>query len=148
MKPNLTHPSQHGWIAGYGSFFDVLDHQRDRISKGAFTRTLRAWRLSGKKPKMLWQHDPKQPIGVWTHLEEDGQGLYVKGRLALGVPRADEAYLLMRQGVIDGLSIGFRTIEAIRDKHQKGRILLDIDLIEISLVTFGVNAKATATVIG
>jgi HK97 family phage prohead protease len=145
---NKASSSQKGWIAGYGSFFNVLDQQRDRIAKGAFTKTLRAWNLSGKRPKMLWQHDPKQPIGIWTHLHEDNLGLYVKGRLALGVPKADEAYLLMGQGVIEGLSIGFRTIEAIRDPKHKGRLVLDIDLIEISLVTFGVNAKATARVIG
>lgn len=137
-----------GHIAGYASYFGLVDQQRDRIAKGAFTKTLRAWRLAGKMPKMLWQHDPKQPIGVWTNLSEDGQGLYVEGRLTLGVTKADEAYLLLKEGAFEGLSIGFRTIEARQDKDHKGRLLLDIDLIEISLVTFGANAKATVSVIG
>lgn len=136
-----------GLIAGYASYFDIIDQTRDRIVKGAFTKTLRAWRLAGKMPKMLWQHDPKQPIGVWTHLSEDGQGLYAEGRLTLGVTQADEAYLLLKEGALEGLSIGFRTIEAQKDKDRKVRLLLDIDLIEISLVTFGANAKATVSVI-
>ena len=88
---------------------------------------------------MLWQHDPKQPIGVWTRLQEDTQGLYVEGRLTLGVTKADEAYLLLKEGALESLSIGFRTIEALQDKERKARLLLNIDLIEISLVTFGAN---------
>jgi HK97 family phage prohead protease len=134
-----------GIIAGYASFFDLTDQQHDRIVKGAFTKTLKAWRLLGKMPKMLWQHNPKSPIGVWTQLYEDEKGLYAEGRLALGVQKADEAYLLLKEGIMDGLSIGFRPIKALQDKTNKARILLDIDLIEISLVTFGANARAIVT---
>lgn len=132
-----------GMIAGYASCFDKVDQQRDIIAKGAFTKTLKAWQLSGKQPKMLWQHNPHQPIGVWTHLQQDGYGLYVVGQLALGALQADEAYLLLKKGVLDGLSIGFRTIEAVHDSLKKARLILDIDLIEISLVTFGANSSAT-----
>lgn len=148
MKKSIRHssvfyqPENKGIISGYASFFNLIDHQRDRIQKGTFTKTLRAWRSSGKKPKMLWQHDPQQPIGIWTHLHEDDQGLYVEGRLALGVSKADEAYHLLKEGIIESLSIGFRTIKAISDKATGSRILLDIDLVEISLVTFGANTKA------
>ncbi len=141
--PSSLQPPNKGLIAGYASFFNVVDQQRDQIAKGAFTKTLRAWQLAKKMPKMLWQHDPKQPIGVWTHLQEDAQGLYVEGRLTLGVSKADEAYLLLKEGALEGLSIGFRTLQACHDKHRKARLLLDIDLIEISLVTFGANAQAT-----
>lgn len=149
MQTNIKHyssseqPQKKGLIEGYASFFDVVDQQRDRMMKGAFTKTLRAWQLLGKMPKMLWQHDSKQPIGVWTRLSEDERGLYVEGRLTLGVSKADEAYLLMKEGALDSLSIGFRTIEAMQDKEHKIRLLLDVDLIEISLVTFGANRKAT-----
>ncbi|EKE10370.1 MAG: hypothetical protein ACD_16C00044G0001 [uncultured bacterium] len=132
-----------GLVAGYASFFGVIDQQRDQIAKGAFRKSLRAWQLSGKKPKMLWQHEAKEPIGLWTTLYEDERGLYVEGRLALGVSRADEAYLLLKKGILDGLSIGFRTVESIYDQKQKTRLLLDLDLLEISLVTFGANSKAT-----
>ncbi len=132
-----------GIIAGYASCFDRVDQQRDIIAKGAFSKTLRAWQLSGKRPKMLWQHQHRHPIGVWDRLYTDDYGLYVEGRLALGVACADEAYLLLKAGVLDGLSIGFRTIDAVQDRHRKARLILDIDLIEISLVTFGANLNAT-----
>lgn len=145
MAPTLRlNPSQQkGIISGYASFFDIMDHHQDRIAKGAFTKSLRAWRSLGKNPKMLWQHDPKYPLGVWTSLCENERGLYVEGRLILGVKQADEAYLLLKEGAIDGLSIGFRPLKAIRDTTRNSRILLEIDLIEISLVTFGANARAT-----
>lgn len=132
-----------GLISGYASFFGIVDQQQDQIAKGAFRKSLRAWQLSGKKPKMLWQHEFKEPIGLWTTLFEDEKGLYVEGCLALGVPRADEAYLLLKKGILDGLSIGFRTIESAYDQKQKVRRLLDLDLLEISLVTFGANSQAT-----
>lgn len=119
----LNPSQQKGIITGYASFFDIRDHHCDRVAKGAFTKTLRAWRILKKMPKMLWQHDPKCPLGVWTHLQENDQGLYVEGRLILGVKQADEAYLLLKEGVIDGLSIGFRTLKATRDKASNSRIL-------------------------
>lgn len=145
IKPyaSLMQTQNKGIIMGYASCFDKVDQQRDIIEKGAFSKTLRAWELSGKKPKMLWQHHSDKPIGIWTSLHQDDYGLYVEGRLALGVACADEAYLLLKAGVLDGLSIGFRTIEAVQDRQRKARLILDIDLIEISLVTFGANASAT-----
>ena len=142
----LNLPQKKGVISGYASFFNIIDQKGDQVVRGAFSKTLRAWRLLGKMPKMLWQHDVKCPIGVWTHLAEDENGLYAEGCLSLGVKQADEAYLLMKGGAIDGLSIGFRTIEAVQGSDRKTRCLIDIDLIEISLVTFGANAKATASV--
>jgi uncharacterized protein len=151
MRLSMTHiislntPQKKGIITGYASFFDLIDHQNDRIVKGAFAKTLKAWRLLGKMPKMLWQHDPKSPIGIWTRLYEDEKGLYAEGKLALGIQKADEAYLLLKEGIMDGLSIGFRPITALKDKTSKTRILLDIDLIEISLVTFGANTRAVVT---
>ncbi|MBL8677237.1 MAG: HK97 family phage prohead protease [Alphaproteobacteria bacterium] len=136
-------PTTKGVFSGYASFFDIIDQKRDQIAKGAFTKTLKAWQILGKKPKMLWQHEPKEPIGQWTSLQQDEKGLYVEGRLSLDLPRAKEAYILLKEGILDGLSIGFRTVESVYDQERKTRILLDIDLIEISLVTFGANSKAT-----
>lgn len=144
--PNNIYNKQ-GMISGYASYFNVVDRMRDRVAKGAFQSTLRSAKIKGQMPKMLWQHDPKQPIGIWTRLFEDERGLFAEGRLALGVPKADEAYLLLKAGAIDGLSIGFRALRASHDKGCKTRTLLDIDLVEISLVTFGANACARARVI-
>jgi len=131
-----------GLIMGYASCFDKIDQQRDIVIKGAFSKSLRAWHLSGKKPKILWQHNAHQPIGLWHTLKQDDYGLYVEGQLALGVRRANEVYILLKEGVLDSLSIGFRPIEAVEDRLRKARLLLDIDLIEISLVTFGANPRA------
>ena len=138
-----SHQTTKGIFSGYASFFEIIDQKRDQSAKGAFTKTLKAWQLLGKKPKMLWQHEPKEPIGLWTSLQQDNKGLFVEGRLALGLPKANEAYILLKEGILDGLSIGFRTVESIYDQENKTRILLDIDLLEISLVTFGANSKAT-----
>ena len=129
-------------IAGYASVFKVVDRQNDRVAPGAFAKSLKTWRAFGKWPPLLWQHDPKIPIGVWTCLYEDHIGLYGEGRLALGVRGADEASILLQEGVIDHLSIGFRTIKATRDLKTNARVLLDLDLLEISLVTFGANPHA------
>ena len=139
----FSHQATKGIFSGYASFFELIDQKRDQIAKGAFTKTLKAWQFLGKKPKMLWQHEAKEPIGLWTTLRQDEKGLYAEGRLALGLPRADEAYILLKEGILDGLSIGFRTVESVYDQEHKTRVLLDIDLLEISLVTFGANSKAT-----
>lgn len=142
------HPSlvtaRNPMISGYASVFRVVDRQNDAIAPGAFSKTLSAWRRFGKWPPLLWQHDPKTPIGIWTHLHEDETGLYGEGKLALGVRRADEASILLKEGMIDHLSIGFRTLKATRDPKTHARLLLDIDLLEISLVTFGANSRAVA----
>jgi uncharacterized protein len=91
---------------------------------------------------MLWQHDPTQPIGVWDELREDARGLYVRGRILTGVQRGAEALSLMQAGAIDGLSIGYRTIRA--EKMSRGRSLTEIDLWEVSLVTFPMLPEARA----
>ena len=84
---------------------------------------------------MLWQHDPAQPIGVWDEVREDEKGLWVKGRLLSTVAKGREAIELLSAGAIDGLSIGYRTVRA--SKSEKGtRLLTELDLWEVSLVTF------------
>ncbi len=135
-------------IEGYASVFGTPDQGGDIVQPGAYGRSLKSLSARGGSVKMLWQHDPAQPIGVWDEVREDGKGLWVKGRLLPDVTRAKEASALIEAGAIDGLSIGYRTREASRD--SKGhRLLTDLDLWEVSLVTFPmlpdarVGAKAT-----
>jgi hypothetical protein len=90
---------------------------------------------------MLWQHDPGQPIGVWDEVREDRKGLFVRGRLLRDVARGREAAALLEAGAIDGLSIGYRTKRAERD-GAGGRRLHEIELWEVSLVTFPMLAEA------
>ena len=122
-------------ISGYASFFDAADQGGDVVSRGAYAVSLEALRTSGRRVKMLWQHDPAQPIGVWDEVYEDDRGLFVKGRILSDVARGREAAALVSAGAIDGLSIGYRTLRA--SKNSKGqRLLAELELWEVSLVTF------------
>jgi uncharacterized protein len=136
----LAHTSNTGMIEGYASLFGVADTGGDIVMPGAFTHTLTKRGAAGVK--MLWQHNPAEPIGVWTALVEDSRGLKATGQLNLSVARAREALSLMRAGAVDGLSIGFRTKSATTEKRSGLRRLYAIDLWEISVVTFPMLTQA------
>jgi HK97 family phage prohead protease len=123
-----------GSFEGYASVFGAEDQGRDVVMPGAFRVSLA--RAGAAKVRMLFQHDPAQPVGVWDEIREDARGLYVRGRLTLEVARAGEILALMREGALDGLSIGFRARKAVRDARSGLRRLYEIDLWEISIVTF------------
>ncbi len=123
-----------GAFSGYASIFERQDLGRDVIQRGAFRDTLAAKGARGVR--LLFQHKPDEPIGVWEELVEDAKGLFARGRLATEVPRAREVLSLMRAGAIDGLSIGFRALKAHRDKARGIRRIQTVDLWEISIVTF------------
>lgn len=131
-----------GKICGYGSIFDQIDSQNDRVVRGAFEKTLSQIKSKGSLPKMLWQHNQNQPIGVWTKMHEDGKGLYVEGNLLLNLQQGQEAYHLVQSGGIDGLSIGYRVIKSLKGKESGVRLLTELELFEVSLVTFAANPKA------
>ena len=122
-------------IEGYASLFGQRDQGGDVVLKGAYAASLKRLAAGGRAVKMLWQHDPAQPIGIWDEVREDATGLWVKGRLLTEVARGREAVSLIEAGAIDGLSIGYRTVRA--GKTESGtRLLSEIDLWEVSLVTF------------
>ncbi|WP_113911741.1 HK97 family phage prohead protease [Roseovarius dicentrarchi] len=122
-------------IEGYASYFGDTDQGGDVVVAGAYAKSLTRLNAESRQVKMLWQHDPAQPIGVWDEVREDKRGLYVKGRLLEAVGRGREAAALIGAGAIDGLSIGYRTVRATRnDKGQ--RLLQELELWEVSLVTF------------
>lgn len=128
-------------IEGYASLFERPDQGGDVVSRGAYSRCLGELKRSGRTVKMLWQHDPAQPIGVWDDVVEDDLGLFVRGRLLAEVVRAREAAVLIEAGAIDGLSIGYRTRRAARDRNGR-RCLAELELWEVSLVTFPMLADA------
>ncbi len=128
-------------IEGYASLFDRADNGGDVVSKGAYARCLAELARSGRTIKMLWQHEPREPIGVWDEVVEDDVGLYVRGRLLAEIARAREAAALIEAGAIDGLSIGYRTRRSIRDRNGR-RCLSELELWEVSLVTFPMLADA------
>lgn len=143
---------QTGRFSGYGAVFGNLDSYGDVIAKGAFRDTLRDWRKAGKLPPMLVQHGgwmmtdmDALPIGVWEEMSEDDTGLAVKGRLInLDTDRGKQIYGAMREGVLDGISIGYRAKEfAVGTKPgEPARTLRKIDLVEVSVVTFPANGLA------
>jgi HK97 family phage prohead protease len=133
---------KNGYVAGYASVFGAVDAQREAVAKGAFARSLDGWKKAGRKPAMLWMHDVAQPIGVWEHLKEDADGLAVEGMLAITTQNGADAYELLKMGAVTGLSIGYRTVKARMDTRSKVRTLDEVDLFEISLVTFPANDQA------
>mgnify|MGYP001063564333 CR=1 FL=1 len=123
-----------GRFAGYASVFGRVDESGDVVLPGAFRKSLR--RRGRGRIRLLFQHDPKEPVGIWEALAEDGFGLWAEGRLVPGVPRADALRRLIERRAVDGLSIGFRTVRATREPATGHRLLSEIDLWEISIVTF------------
>lgn len=134
---------EYGEFEGYASVFENTDLGNDVIKTGAFKKSLRK---RGKKGvKLLYQHKSDMPIGVFDSIQEDDKGLYVKGRLALKSTAGRDAYELLKMGALDGMSIGFRADpqSITYDKRSKKRMIGEVDLMEISLVTFPMNPKAT-----
>ncbi len=128
-------------VAGYASLFGKRDQGGDVVRQGAYAASLKRLAASGGRVKMLWQHDPAQPIGVWDEVREDGSGLWVKGRILTEVTKGREAAALLQAGAIDGLSIGYRTVKAERDGKGQ-RLLSELELWEVSLVTFPMLPEA------
>ena len=114
---------------------DLIDFKRSMFILDEHETRLKAMKGETKQVKMLWQHDPAQPIGVWDEIYEDARGLKVKGRILRDVAKGREAAALIAAGAVDGLSIGYRTKRA--SKNDKGqRVLTELELWEVSLVTF------------
>ena len=148
-----------GRFSGYGAIFGNADSFGDVIERGAFKQTLREWEGKSKFPPMLLQHgggafggtaDDLLPIGKWTSMEENSKGLKVEGQLfALGTARGQYLVEGLKSGVLDGLSIGFRVRESRTGTKptEPRRTLTNIDLMELSVVTFPANPKARVTAV-
>lgn len=122
-------------IYGYASVFYNLDLDNDMIAKGAFKN------LNPEKIKLLWQHDQSKPIGKIINASEDAYGLKIEAEINNSTTFGCEASSLIKQGAVDGLSIGFRSNSSNYDQNGH-RVIDDIDLFEISIVTFPANNKA------
>jgi uncharacterized protein len=134
-----------GEFVGYGAVFNNSDLGRDVILPGAFTKSITGRPVG--RVKMLRQHDPEEPIGIWLDLSEDQKGLRAKGKLILDTVKGRETYALMRAGAMDGLSIGFRTVKDHFDRAKGLRYLEELDVPEISIVTFPMNPHATVSAV-
>ena len=140
---NEDEDKNYGTFEGYGSVFGNKDLGNDVIEAGAFAKSLK--KRKPQNVKLLYQHKSDMPIGVFDEIREDDHGLVVKGRLALKTQAGAEAYELLKMGALDGLSIGFRVNpqQVSYDKRGGKRIIKEVDLMEVSLVTFPMNPQAT-----
>lgn len=134
--------SEVGVFSGYGAAFGNVDLGRDRIHKGAFEKSIELVKKGDRRIKMLWQHQRHNPIGTYEKVAEDDVGLVVEGKLVLGVQQASEAHALMKANALDGLSIGVRVKRYDIDKEEMVRNLYELDLFEVSPVTFPMNTDA------
>lgn len=130
----LSAVAEDGSFSGYASLFGQVDLGKDKVMRGAFRRSLAKRHPDGIR--MLFQHDPSEPIGRWTVIREDASGLFVSGQIIQSSQKGREVLDLLRQGAIDGLSIGFRTERSRTDRKTGVRSILEADLWEISIVTF------------
>jgi uncharacterized protein len=139
-----------GSIEGYGAYFANVDSHGDVIQNGAFADTIAKAKRTGRTPAMLLSHamgnqlEDALPIGKWHDLSETEQGLYVKGRLAIGNRRADDVHALVKAGALNGLSIGFvaKKFTMLPKGSEVRRRLHQIDLLEISIVHYPSNDSA------
>lgn len=139
LKFEIKTVGEDGTFEGLLSVYGVIDLGNDMVVKGAFTKTIQE---NKSTVPMLWQHDPHQPIGT-LDLSDTEDGLHVKGKFLLEVKQAQEAYALVKAGVIRGLSIGF---EAVKKEIKDGvRYLREIKLWEGSVVTFPMLPVAQIT---
>ena len=127
-------------VEGYACLFGIADLGRDMVLPGAFAQSLARTGAAGVR--MLYQHDPAEPVGVWTEMREDARGLLVRGRLSMAVARGRECAALIAEGALDGLSIGFKAVEARTDPRTRLRRIARIDLWEVSIVTFPMQPDA------
>lgn len=132
-----------GEFTGYAAVHSTVDSDGDVIKRGAFKRTLDAWRKSRRPIPVLYQHNGDEIVGATLEAREDEHGLFVRGRLLIdGVAKAREAYALLKAGVLSGLSIGYRTVRESYDQSAKVRNLEEVKLYEYSLVTWPMHDDA------
>ena len=142
MSETDSDSEDYGQFEGYASVFENIDLGNDVIKTGAFAKSIK--QRTHKGIKLLYQHKSDMPIGVFDEIKEDSHGLYVKGRLALKTQAGRDAYELLKMGALDAMSIGFRANpkEISYDKRSQKRTIGEVDLLEISLVTFPMNPEA------
>ena len=135
-----------GAFTGYGAVFNNVDLHQDRILPGAFAKSIDRHKSDGTMPALLWQHSMRDVIGLYDSLKEDSNGLLLEGRLLIGenIPEADKAHTLMKHKAVTGMSIGFNIPKGGEeyDKNENVWNIKEVDLVEVSIVTYPANPKA------
>ncbi|WFU84371.1 HK97 family phage prohead protease [Bradyrhizobium sp. CIAT3101] len=137
---------EQGTFSGYASVFGNIDSHGDIVAKGAFADTLAEAKRENRPVQMLWQHgvEGEMPVGRWTSMHEDDNGLYVEGKIATKTSRGADVYELMKMGALNGMSIGYRaTSWVMHGKHHPARRTLKaVKLFEVSIVSDPSNGLA------
>lgn len=142
---NVKEFGDDGLFSGYGAVFGNKDSHGDIIQPGAFSKSIEQHKARGSRPKMFWQHDMGKPIGRWLDFEEDEIGLRMEGKLNMNVQQGREAYHLLKDEDIDGLSIGYQTFR--EEKKGNANHLLELGLVETSVVSLGSNDRALVSAV-
>ncbi|MGG5825936.1 HK97 family phage prohead protease [Aeromonas salmonicida] len=142
---NFAAEQEEGRFTAYGNVFDVIDSHRDVTLKGAFRKSIQMHKSAGTSPRMLWNHNPDEVIGKWGSFSEDERGLKMEGVFALATQRGRETYELIKMGAIDSLSIGYVVTKEKFDGIKKVNYLEEVDLYEVSIVTFPANKESVVT---
>jgi HK97 family phage prohead protease len=130
-----------GWsFSGYASTFGNVDQGGDVVLRGAFSNSLKA-----RVPRLLWQHDMTEPVGRVVSLREDDRGLHGEYKLSR-TSRGSDAYMLLKDGAIDSMSIGYVPEDQEFDDNGV-RLLKSVSLLEISLVSIPMNEEARITAV-
>jgi HK97 family phage prohead protease len=137
--------SDAGTFTGYGSIFGNLDSYGEIVEAGAFAKSLARHAKEKTSPLLLWQHNSDEPIGTWEDLEEDAKGLKGTGRFVMETARGREVHALLKAGAVRGLSIGYREVKS--EPQGNNRLLKELDLMEISIVSFPANRRASVTAV-
>jgi HK97 family phage prohead protease len=125
-------------IEGYAALFGVADQMQDVVRAGAFAESIRRRATI----PMLVEHEARWLAGEWTELREDGRGLFLRGEIRDDQPGAARAKRMIARG-IDGLSIGF--VPLVQHRTGAGRVLSEIELLEVSIVTHPMQPQARLT---
>jgi hypothetical protein len=133
---------EEGTFTGYASIWDMVDSYGDSVQRGAFKKTLK----DNDSFPMLWSHYITEPIGIIAG-KEDKVGLAVEGKINLEVQRGKESRSLMKQGAVNGLSIGYQTLKEDVDRENGTRLLKEIKLWEVSVCVFQACPGATVEAI-
>lgn len=129
--------NEEGVFYGYASTFGNMDNVNDIVEHGAFSESLRR-----REPKVLWQHDMSKPVGKVLEAREDAKGLFVRVKIAKNTTLGNDAFELIKEGIIKSLSIGFRVEKYEIDEEKGCRRIKKCELFEFSLVTIPANDEA------
>lgn len=128
-----------GYIQGIAAAYGNVDYGGDRLLPGAATKSLAR---TTALPMLLF-HDHKRPVGRWGKMDDSSSGLMVEGKISTKTREGGEAYELVKDGALSGLSIGYQTL----DKRMVGKVreLKEIAVHEVSLVTIAMNPATLIT---